>query len=193
MREALQASCSDYLYVVDEEEDWWPLGKGSYGYTYPTFLVEVIGEARRSGLVLYAFLNGPTVPIYARRERLREALEKLEEERRVECNSRGLRGVGDAIVCLYKWFFETMKKCGFREAGFAYSRSREGEYVVLVLNSKVYTRGTKPSMWLSANAVSAYRGRGVAEAVKWAYKIMRDECGAARYPGWLLKWFSSHQ
>ncbi len=180
---ALQTSCSDSIYLVRGP----PLKWKDIPYTAPTYIIEILDEARRCGLVAYDFFDlGPLVPIYFTRDRIKEA-KRIAEKGAYEPSEDLLKHDdmrGRAITTrLYSWLILVAEKCGFRELGYAFHRHKIGErledFAVLIIDGKVYTYGSRPrSMeeYISTSAVSDYASIQFIEAFNWLKKILGDKC-----------------
>lgn len=170
---AFQLSCSDYLYLV------YPGKEESWGYIAPTYLYWILDEARKAGLVLYEFLNGPLVPIYVSRNRLNEAIEIISRCEQDYYKDYGEESFETNLICsLYRRLIRLMEKYNLGEIGFVFHVHRTGPFALLIINSKVYTYGRKPSEddLISSNAISWYVDY-YEEIINWIKKILSKELG----------------
>ncbi|BES81631.1 hypothetical protein [Pyrodictium abyssi] len=131
--------------------------------------------------MVYEFLNGPSVPIYFRAERLGDAervLQGDEEEWSCEAEPEACNALDT-----YRWLVSVARSCHTRELGFAFHVHSTGPFAVLVVDGAVHTWGRRPELYLSAWAAGSYGAREFAEALRWARSLLKRRChGLPRLP-----------
>lgn len=197
-REALQLSCSDYLFIIprskeDEDRVYMGLLKGyAVGYVAPTYIVKVLNLARKEGLAMYEFLNGPYVPIYVTPERVGEAEAKLRESEK-ELAELGPSEIPEEDIGsrealkIYHWLLEQMRRCRFKELGFAYHihkiNGKKVPSAVLIVNGETVIKGELPERdeeYLSASAITHYARKELREVIQWLKNEISMRCGQIR-------------
>jgi len=197
-REALQLSCSDYLLIAPRrKEDRDKLYRGllrgySIGYVAPTYIVKVLNLARKEGLAMYEFLNGPCVPIYVTRERVGEAEAKLRESEQELAELGPPNNPDEEIgsreaLRIYHWLLEQVKRCCFKELGFAYHihsiNGREVPTAVLIVNGETVIKGELPKKdeeYLSTSAITHYARKELREVIRWLKNELSMRCRRTR-------------
>jgi len=112
--------------------------------------------ARRAELVVHEFLNGPSVPIYFRAERLGDAervLQGDEEEWSCEAEPETCNALDT-----YRWLVSVARSRHARELGFAFHVHSTGPFAVLVVDGActpgVGGRNSTSARWLFAATAS---------------------------------------